>query len=118
MRSWRDAIEPERGEPAVMSTMITDACILCGICEPECPNGAIREGRDAFEIDPNLCTECVGFHDSEQCAAVCPVDCCVSDPLRVESEEKLFRRALEIHPDLGPELRLSPATSRFRRDST
>ena len=51
-----------------MATMITEECINCGVCEPECPNDAISEGEETFVIDPQLCTECVGFHESEQCA--------------------------------------------------
>ena len=58
-----------------MSTLITDECINCGVCEPECPNGAISEGEDFYEIDADLCTECVGFHGEEACQEVCPVDC-------------------------------------------
>ena len=50
-----------------MSTLITDECINCGVCEPECPNGAISEGEDFYEIDADLCTECVGFHGEEAC---------------------------------------------------
>ena len=60
--------------------MITDECILCGACEPECPNEAITEGEEIYVIDPEKCTECVGFFDEPQCALVCPVDCCVPDP--------------------------------------
>ena len=56
-----------------MATMITGDCINCGACEPECPNNAISQGDPVFVIDPILCTECVGFHDYEACAAVCPV---------------------------------------------
>lgn len=82
-----------------MATMITEECINCGACEPECPNEAISEGEDIYIIDPNLCTECVGHFDEEQCAAVCPVDCCVPDPNIVESEDKLLDRAKEIFPD-------------------
>ena len=63
-----------------MATMITEECINCGACEPECPNEAISEGEDIYIIDPNLCTECVGFHDYEACQAVCPVECCIPDP--------------------------------------
>ena len=63
-----------------MATMITTECINCGACEPECPNNAISQGDPVYVIDPLLCTECVGFHDFEACAAVCPVDCCVTDP--------------------------------------
>ena len=97
-----------------MATMITEECINCGVCEPECPNEAISEGVETFQIDPALCTECVGFHDSEQCAAVCPVDCCVPDPNNAEIEDQLLARAKVIHPDRAGELVLSPETSRFR----
>lgn len=82
-----------------MATMITNDCISCGACEPECPNNAISQGETIFVIDPNLCTECVGFHDFEACAAVCPVDCCVTDPNNIESEEALIARARALHPD-------------------
>lgn len=82
-----------------MATMITEDCINCGACEPECPNQAITEGKDIFVIDPSRCTECVGHENEEQCAAVCPVDCCVPDPNNFESEDELFQRAKELHPD-------------------
>jgi hypothetical protein len=82
-----------------MATMITNDCINCGACEPECPNNAISQGEAIFVIDPVLCTECVGFHDFEACAAVCPVDCCVTDPNNIESEEALIARARALHPD-------------------
>ena len=82
-----------------MATKITEECINCGACEPECPNEAIREGDDIYIIDPALCTECVGFHDEEACAAVCPVDCCVPDPERAETEAALLERAKKLHPD-------------------
>jgi len=97
-----------------MATMITEECINCGVCEPECPNDAISEGEETFQIDPQLCTECVGFHDTEQCAAVCPVDCCVPDPNNREDEALLLDRAKQLHPEQADELVLSPATSRFR----
>ncbi len=97
-----------------MSTMITELCIHCGVCEPECPNQAIHEGREGFQIDPERCTECVGFHDTEQCAAVCPVDCCVPDPNNVEPEGLLFTRARKLHPESSSDLVLAPETSRFR----
>jgi len=84
-----------------MATMITEECINCGACEPECPNEAISSIGDLFVIDPVLCTECVGFHDVEQCAAVCPVDCCVEDPNNPEPEALLVQRAREIHPEAG-----------------
>ncbi|HEX2228454.1 MAG TPA: YfhL family 4Fe-4S dicluster ferredoxin, partial [Candidatus Binatia bacterium] len=82
-----------------MATMITTDCINCGACEPECPNNAISQGPTIFVIDPQLCTECVGFHDYEACAAVCPVDCCVTDPNNIESEEVLIARAKVLHQD-------------------
>jgi len=82
-----------------MATMITEECINCGACEPECPNGAISQGEDIFVIDPNLCTECVGFYEEEACASVCPVDCCVPDPNRPETEDELIAKARRIHPD-------------------
>ena len=81
-----------------MATMITSECINCGACEPECPNNAISQGEDIYVIDPLLCTECVGFHDHEACAAVCPVDCCVTDPNNIEVEDALIARARNIHP--------------------
>lgn len=82
-----------------MATMITNECINCGACEPECPNEAITQNDEIYVIDPVLCTECVGFHDYEACAAVCPVDCCVTDPNNVESEDALIGRARTIHAD-------------------
>jgi hypothetical protein len=82
-----------------MATMITSECINCGACEPECPNNAISQGDPVYVIDPLLCTECVGFHDYEACAAVCPVDCCVTDPHNIETEEVLIARARALHQD-------------------
>ncbi len=82
-----------------MATTITDECINCGVCEPECPNGAITEGEDYYVIDPDLCTECVGFHGEEACQEVCPVDCCIPDEENVETEEVLLEKASKIHPD-------------------
>ena len=82
-----------------MSTLITDECINCGVCEPECPNTAIREGEDFYEIEADLCTECVGFHGEEACQEVCPVDCCIPDEDIVETEEVLLARAVKLHPD-------------------
>ncbi len=81
-----------------MATHITSECINCGACEPECPNQAIKEGTDIYVIDPNLCTECVGFFEKEACQAVCPVECCLPDPERTEVEANLIQRALALHP--------------------
>lgn len=109
-----------------MATMITTECINCGACEPECPNTAIYQGGvewemngikhpplsgEVFYIVPEKCTECVGFHDQEACAAVCPVDVCIPNPDIPESEEVLLQRARELHPsvEFPPEF-----PSRFR----
>ena len=99
-----------------MATRITELCIGCGLCEPECPNDAISESAALFVIDPSLCTECVGFHAEEQCAAVCPVDVCVPDVERTESEAELFQRARKLHPEHAGSLTLTPRTSHYRRD--
>jgi ferredoxin len=114
-----------------MATMITDECINCGACEPECPNTAIYQGGvewealdsskrpaisgEIFYIVPEKCTECVGFYDHEACAAVCPVDCCVPNPDIPESEDVLIARARQIHPsqDFASEF-----PSRFRAGGT
>jgi ferredoxin len=114
-----------------MAIIITDECINCGACEPECPNNAIYEGgvtwrykdgtglvgkaklvdgrivnaeeeqeaisEDYYYIVPDKCTECMGFHEEPQCAAVCPVDCCVQDPDRIEEEELLLARKELLH---------------------
>ena len=116
-----------------MAIIITDECINCGACEPECPNTAIYEGADDWRykdgtslngdvilpngenvnadvfqkpvsdefyfIVPNKCTECKGFHEEPQCAAVCPVDCCIPDENNVESEEKLLGKQKFMHPN-------------------
>jgi ferredoxin len=114
-----------------MAIMITDECINCGACEPECPNNAIYEGgaewrlsdgtsltgnqttasgatmeadseqepgdMDVYYIVTDKCTECKGFHDEPQCAAVCPVDCCVDDPDNVETDEALLKKKDSLH---------------------
>ena len=113
-----------------MAIMITDECINCGACEPECPNNAIYEGgvewnfaggtalqqiefedgtlvdaktpqspvsNEFYYIVSNKCTECMGFHEEPQCAAVCPVDCCVDDPDHRETEEALLGKKAWLH---------------------
>ena len=111
-----------------MATTITSECINCGACEPECPNTAIYAGgvpwelngtpgaaiaQDIYYIVPSKCTECVGFHDHEACAAVCPVDCCIPDPANLETEGVLLQRARELHPETTfPD----DAPSRFRKE--
>ena len=84
-----------------MATIITDECINCAVCEPECPNEAIDdgsgEGLDYYYIDPELCTECVGFYEEPQCAAVCPVDCCLPDEKNKETREELVSKKESLH---------------------
>jgi ferredoxin len=110
-----------------MATVITEECINCGACAPRCPNNAIYEGgapwelngeshpalaEDIYYIVPQKCTECVGFNDHEECAAACPVDCCIPDPNIPETEDVLINRAAALHPELafGPDY-----PSRFRK---
>lgn len=115
----------------IMAIKITDECINCGACEPECPNNAIYEGGvewamsdgtsvkgsfilldgsevdaeqknaplsvDTYYITPNKCTECQGFHEEPQCAAVCPVDCCVPDEMYQETVEELMVKKEKLH---------------------
>ena len=73
-----------------MALIITDECINCDVCEPECPNEAIYQGDSIYEIDSNRCTECVGHFEEPQCQLVCPVDCIPLDPAFVETEEQLM----------------------------
>ncbi len=75
-----------------MSLIITDECINCDVCEPECPNEAISQGPEIYVIDPNKCTECVGHYDEPQCQQVCPVDCIPKDPAHVENQEQLWAK--------------------------
>jgi ferredoxin len=79
-----------------MSLIITDQCINCDVCEPECPNGAISQGPEIYVIDPNLCTECVGHFDRPQCVEVCPVDCIPKDPDHEETHEQLHQKYLRL----------------------
>lgn len=84
-----------------MSLMITDECINCDVCEPECPNNAISPGESIYEIDPNLCTECVGHYDAPQCVEVCPVDCIPKDAKHVETREQLLLKYAELMRKAG-----------------
>ena len=72
-----------------MSLYITDDCINCDVCESECPNKAISQGEEIYEINSNLCTECVGHYDEPQCQQVCPVDCILLNPMNSDSEEQM-----------------------------
>ena len=73
-----------------MSLKITDECINCDVCEPECPNEAISQGDEIYEIDPAKCTQCVGHYDTPQCVDVCPVDCILKDEDNAESADQLW----------------------------
>ncbi|MGZ8341145.1 MAG: YfhL family 4Fe-4S dicluster ferredoxin [Telluria sp.] len=75
-----------------MALMITDECINCDVCEPECPNSAIAPGERIYVIDPGRCTECVGHFDEPQCVQVCPVACIPRDPAHVEPSETLWAK--------------------------
>jgi len=75
-----------------MALMITEECINCDVCEPECPNGALSQGDEVYVIDSAKCTECVGHFNSPQCIEVCPVDCIVQDPNHVESKDELHAK--------------------------
>lgn len=75
-----------------MALYITDECISCDICEPECPNKAISAGDEIYIIDPDLCTECIGHYDKPQCMEVCPVECILKDPKNEETHEELYAK--------------------------
>lgn len=79
-----------------MALMITDECINCDVCEPECPNGAIYQGEEIYEIDPAKCTECVGHFDEPQCQQVCPVDCIPHNPDHVETKDALMAKFYKL----------------------
>ncbi len=84
-----------------MALKITEACINCDVCEPVCPNHAISQGVEIYEIDPALCTECVGHHPQAQCVEVCPVKCIPLDPDHFETPQQLqdkFHRLTRLRP--------------------
>ncbi len=82
-----------------MALMITDECINCDVCEPECPNDAISMGELIYVIDPKKCTECVGHFQTSQCVEVCPVDCIPIDPSHNESQEELMEKYRQLTAD-------------------
>ena len=85
-----------------MAYKITEDCISCGACEPECKNEAIEEGETIYMINPEKCTECVGWLESPRCVEVCPVDCCVADPDHKETKEELLQKWQRLHPGQTP----------------
>ena len=80
-----------------MALIINDKCINCDMCDPECPNSAITFGEKIYEIDPLLCTECVGHYDTPTCKTVCPINCITQDPNNIESNEALWEKYVMIH---------------------
>ncbi|BAL94208.1 YfhL family 4Fe-4S dicluster ferredoxin [Rubrivivax gelatinosus] len=85
-----------------MALWITDECINCDVCEPECPNQAISMGEEHYEINPGRCTECVGHFDEPQCVQVCPVECIPVNPAHVETREQLQRKYEALQAGLSP----------------
>ncbi len=79
-----------------MALKILKGCINCDMCEPECPNTAISMGEKIYEINPDLCTECVGFYDTPTCISVCPIDVIITDPERVEDHDTLYEKFTEL----------------------
>jgi ferredoxin len=82
-----------------MALWITDECINCDVCEPECPNQAISLGVEIYEIDAQRCTECVGHFDEPQCVQLCPVNCIPVNPSHVESKEQLLAKYRRLQGD-------------------
>lgn len=80
-----------------MALMITEDCINCDVCEPECPNEAIAMGDEIYVIDAARCTECEGQHDESRCVEACPVDCIVADPAHVETKDQLLAKFARLN---------------------
>lgn len=85
-----------------MARLITEDCIACGLCQPECPNDAIVLDGTIYVVCEERCTECVGFYDRPHCAEVCPVDGIQDDPNRRETSEELMAKAVQLHPERFP----------------
>ena len=83
-----------------MALLITDECINCDVCEPECPNDAISQGEIIYVIDSHRCTECVGHFEQPQCVEVCPVDCIVTGQVETPEELQLKYQALTAVTEL------------------
>ena len=84
-----------------MALYITEDCINCDVCEPECPNEAIFQGEEYYVINPNLCTECVGHYEVSQCVEVCPVDCILKDTEHEENPEELLQKYYHLTKQLN-----------------
>jgi len=80
-----------------MALKITELCINCDVCEPECPNDAISEGEFIYQIDPNRCTECVGHFETSQCTEVCPVECIILDEQHIETHEEKMKKFVRLN---------------------
>jgi len=91
-----------------MALIITDECINCDVCEPECPNQAIYMGLEIYEIDPHKCTECVGHFDEPQCVQVCPVACIPINPQHIESQETAVGKIPALAGGCVSRLRIFP----------
>ncbi len=85
-----------------MALLITDECINCDVCEPECPNDAISMGEEFYVIEPTKCTECVGHHDEPQCKVVCPVECIELHPAWPEGQDALMEKYRRLTGKLTP----------------
>lgn len=94
-----------------MALMITDECINCDVCEPECPNQAISMGDAYYVIDPARCTECVGHFDEPQCVQVCPVECIPVNPWHVEPQESLWAKYRRLQAESGADAAAAPAVT-------
>ena len=87
-----------------MAYKITDECIYCGTCAEECPNRAIYEGKTQFIIDPNKCTECIGYFESPRCVEACPLDVPVPDIEHQETKDQLLEKWHKLHPEEIPKV--------------
>ena len=87
-----------------MAYKITDECISCGACEPDCENQAISEEETIYVIDADKCTECVGISETKKCVDICPVDCCIPDPEHEETHEQLLKKWKGLHPGETPQV--------------
>ena len=96
-----------------MALWITDDCINCDVCEPECPNEAIFMGPEIYEINPDRCTECVGHFDTPQCVQICPVNCIPVRPDRVESKDQLMEKYRQLTAAKTPVSWKSRPASRY-----